>query len=102
MWLTSRCAQSIDHSTNSVTISGSSRRTFKEVIADRRMGLKKDSFASMLQQSIDVLDDEVLSATEVNSSPNFADSADSLANMDTFDSGYDEKFYLWSRLWEIM
>lgn len=50
------------------------------------MALKEDSFASTIQQSIDVLDNEIESAIEDIISPNSAASAEYSANMKTSDS----------------
>lgn len=60
MWLTPRMLLSIDSDSNSVTVSFLYGQTMTAAFEDVRAALKRDLSASIIPDSIDILDREIL------------------------------------------
>ena len=63
-WLTPRSVLSIDRASGSLTVPGAHGRTMTAAFEDVGIALDEDSFASMVQESIDTIDREITEALE--------------------------------------
>ena len=88
--MTPRYVLSIDRRTGNLTVPGSGGRTMNAAFEDVRMVLDEDSFASMVQQSIDTLDSEIVSAIDDLNSASFDAKSSSSNHARTTESDTDE------------